>query len=173
MKTQIRLGICSVSRSVQNLRVRIKKPYSTYRDFAEFLSKISRRKLSAIFFFFFFLFFLSTKYVFSRKGCRAAKREKIFFFLGLICILTNCLVTDAKPGKMKYFWYFVKALRKDNRGVATFKDQGKMHADPVDKANIRSTSRFTQKKMTMLKSLSWKDSFIPTCQRSMSARKGF
>ena len=91
---------------------------------------------------------------FRARGVARRNAKKYFFFLGLICILTNCLVTDAKPGKMKYFWYFVKALRKDNRGVATFKDQGKMHADPVDKANIRSTSRFTQKKMTMLKSLS-------------------
>ena len=37
---------------------------------------------------------------------------------------------------MKRFWSFVKSLRKDNSGVAPLKDQGKMHADPVDKANI-------------------------------------
>ena len=37
---------------------------------------------------------------------------------------------------MKRFWSFVKSLRTDTSGVACLKDQGKMHADPVDKANI-------------------------------------
>ena len=44
--------------------------------------------------------------------------------------------TEHQSGKMKRFWSFVKSLRKDNSGVAPLKDQGKMHADPVDKANI-------------------------------------
>ena len=39
-------------------------------------------------------------------------------------------------GKQKLFWSFIKSLKKDNRGIAPIKDRGKMHADPVDKANI-------------------------------------
>ena len=44
--------------------------------------------------------------------------------------------TEHQTGKIKRFWSFVKSLRKDNSGVAPLKDQGKIHADPVDKANI-------------------------------------
>ena len=50
---------------------------------------------------------------------------------------------------MKRFWSFVKSLRKDNSGVAPLKDQGKIHADPVDKANILNwqyESVFTKEK---------------------------
>ncbi|MEW8544204.1 MAG: reverse transcriptase family protein, partial [Candidatus Thiodiazotropha sp.] len=44
--------------------------------------------------------------------------------------------TETQLGKMKRFWSFVKSLKKDNSGVAPLKEQGKMHADPVDKSNI-------------------------------------
>jgi hypothetical protein len=44
--------------------------------------------------------------------------------------------SDEKPNKQKRFWSYVKALRKDNSGVAPLKDSGKMHADPKDKADI-------------------------------------
>ena len=44
--------------------------------------------------------------------------------------------SDEKPNKQKRFWSYVKALRKDNSGVAPLKDRGKMHADPKDKADI-------------------------------------
>ena len=43
---------------------------------------------------------------------------------------------DDRPGKQKRFWSFIKSLKKDNSGIAPLKDRGKMHADPVDKANI-------------------------------------
>ena len=43
---------------------------------------------------------------------------------------------DLNPGKQKRFWSFIKFLRKDNCGVAPLKENGKMHADPKDKANI-------------------------------------
>ena len=57
--------------------------------------------------------------------------------------------TEHQTGKMKRFWSFVKSLRKDNSGVAPLKDQGKIHADPVDKANILNRqyeSVFTEEK---------------------------
>ena len=57
--------------------------------------------------------------------------------------------TEHQTGKMKRFWSFVKSLRKDNSGVAPLKDQGKIHADPVDKANILNRqyeSVFTKEK---------------------------
>ena len=44
--------------------------------------------------------------------------------------------TEHQSGRMKRFWSFVKSLQKDNSGIAPLKDQGKMHADPVDKANF-------------------------------------
>ena len=43
---------------------------------------------------------------------------------------------DQNPGKQKRFWTFIKSLRKDDCGIAPLKENGKMHADPKDKANI-------------------------------------
>ena len=57
--------------------------------------------------------------------------------------------TEYQTGKMKPFWSFVKSLQKDNSGVTPLKDQGKIHADPVDKANILNRqyeSVFTKEK---------------------------
>ena len=45
----------------------------------------------------------------------------------------NC---EQCPGKRKRFWSYIKSLRKDNSGVAPLKENGKMHADPLDKSNI-------------------------------------
>ena len=44
--------------------------------------------------------------------------------------------TEHQTGKMKSFQSFVKSLLKDNSGVVPLKDQGKMQAGQVDKANI-------------------------------------
>ena len=43
---------------------------------------------------------------------------------------------EQRPGKQKRFWSYIKALQKDNSGVAPLKENGKMHADPLDKSNI-------------------------------------
>ena len=43
---------------------------------------------------------------------------------------------EQRPWKQKRFWSYIKALRKDNSGVAPLKENGKMHADPLDKSNI-------------------------------------
>ena len=43
---------------------------------------------------------------------------------------------DQNPGKQKWFWSFIKSLRKDNCGVAPLKENGKMHSDLKDKAYI-------------------------------------
>ena len=43
---------------------------------------------------------------------------------------------EQRPGKQKRFWSYIKALRKDNSGVAPLKENGKMQADPLDKSNI-------------------------------------
>ena len=43
---------------------------------------------------------------------------------------------EQRHGKQKRFWSYIKALRKDNSGVAPLKENGKMHADPLDKSNI-------------------------------------
>ena len=38
--------------------------------------------------------------------------------------------------KQKRFWSFIKSLRKDTSDVAPLKDNGRLHADPKDKADI-------------------------------------
>ena len=38
--------------------------------------------------------------------------------------------------KQKRFWSFIKSLRKNTSGVAPLKDNGRLHADPKDKADI-------------------------------------
>ena len=38
--------------------------------------------------------------------------------------------------KQKRFWSFIRSLRKDTSGVAPLKDNGRLHADPKDKADI-------------------------------------
>ena len=43
---------------------------------------------------------------------------------------------DQHPSKQKRFFSFIKSLKKDSSGVAPLRDQGKLHSDPVDKANI-------------------------------------
>ena len=43
---------------------------------------------------------------------------------------------EQHPGKQKRFWSYIKALRKDNSGVAPLKENGKIHADPLDKSNV-------------------------------------
>ena len=43
---------------------------------------------------------------------------------------------DENPGKQKRFWSYIKSLRKDTSGVSLLKENGKMHADPKDKADI-------------------------------------
>ena len=39
-------------------------------------------------------------------------------------------------GKKKIFWSYIKAVQKDNSGVATLKENGKMLVDPLDKSKI-------------------------------------
>ena len=54
-------------------------------------------------------------------------------------------------GNRKKIWSYIKALRKDNSGVAPLKENGKMHADPLDKSNILNRqyeSTFTQEDET-------------------------
>ena len=38
--------------------------------------------------------------------------------------------------RQKRFWSYIKSLRKDTGGVAPFKDNGRLHADPKEKADI-------------------------------------
>ena len=40
-----------------------------------------------------------------------------------------------KP-KQKRFWSFIKSLRKDSSGIAPLKENGRLHAEPKDKADI-------------------------------------
>ena len=43
---------------------------------------------------------------------------------------------NERPSKQKKFWNYIKSLRKDNSGIAPLKENGKIYADPIDKANI-------------------------------------
>ncbi|MEW8288815.1 MAG: hypothetical protein AB2697_22780, partial [Candidatus Thiodiazotropha endolucinida] len=38
--------------------------------------------------------------------------------------------------KQKRFWAYIKSPKKDTGGIAPLKDNGRLHADPTDKANI-------------------------------------
>ena len=83
--------------------------------------------------------------------------------------------TEHQTGKMKRFWSFVKSLLKDNSGVAPLKDQGKMQADQVDKANIlnrQCESVFTKetedKETPVLQEI-----LIQKCKISRSVKKVF
>ena len=38
--------------------------------------------------------------------------------------------------KQKRFWSYNKSLQKDTGGISTLKDNGRLHADPKEKANI-------------------------------------
>ena len=42
---------------------------------------------------------------------------------------------DHKP-KQKRFWSYIKSIQKDTGGVASLKENGRLHADPKDKGNI-------------------------------------
>ena len=37
---------------------------------------------------------------------------------------------------MKHFWTYIKHKRSDNCGVSSLKHEGKLHADPIEKANL-------------------------------------
>ena len=43
---------------------------------------------------------------------------------------------SGRPTKNKNFWKYIKAMKKDSSGIAPLKDNGKIHSDPLDKANI-------------------------------------
>ena len=43
---------------------------------------------------------------------------------------------DEKPTKQKRFWNYIKSLRKDNTGISSLKDKGRLFNNPKDKANI-------------------------------------
>ena len=43
---------------------------------------------------------------------------------------------EENPGNQKRFWSYIKSLRKDTSGESPLKENGKMHADPKDKAAI-------------------------------------
>jgi len=55
--------------------------------------------------------------------------------------------SEQDQSKQKRFWNYIKSLKRDSCGVSPLKDHGKLHSDPVDKANILNRqyqSVFTQ-----------------------------
>ena len=53
----------------------------------------------------------------------------------------NCIIDKGDPEqehklKQKRFWSFIKPLRKDSCGIAPLKENGRLHAEPNDKADI-------------------------------------
>ena len=83
-----------------------------------------------------------------KARAQKAERQAYWNYLDLMLDFGD-LETEHQTGKMKRIWSFVKSLRKDNSGVAPLKDQGKIHAEPVDMANIlyrQYESVFTKEK---------------------------
>ena len=51
------------------------------------------------------------------------------------------IIDESEPGqehhpKQKRFWSFIKSMRKDTSGIAPLKENGRLHAEPKDKADI-------------------------------------
>ena len=67
---------------------------------------------------------------------KAERQAYLRHIENLIEIIIGDPEKDQSPGKQKRFWSFIKSLREDNCGVAPLKENGKMHTDPKDKANI-------------------------------------
>ena len=58
---------------------------------------------------------------------------------------------EQQPSKQKRFFSFIKSLKRDSSGIAPLRDQGKLHSDPADKANILNNqyqSQFTEEDKT-------------------------
>ena len=61
------------------------------------------------------------------------------------------LIRGLEEGSTKPFWRYVKSLRRDNSGISPLKQDGKLHNDPKDKAEILNNqfkSVFTQPSAT-------------------------
>ena len=57
------------------------------------------------------------------------------------------LIRGLEEGSTKPFWRYVKSLRRDNSGISPLKQDGKLHNDSKDKAEILNNqfkSVFTQ-----------------------------
>ena len=57
------------------------------------------------------------------------------------------LIRGLEEGSTKPFWRYIKSLRRDNSGISPLKQDGKLHNDPKDKAEILNNqfkSVFTQ-----------------------------
>ena len=57
------------------------------------------------------------------------------------------LIRGLEEGSTKQFWRYVKSLRRDNSGISPLKQDGKLHNDSNDKAEILNNqfkSVFTQ-----------------------------
>ena len=57
------------------------------------------------------------------------------------------LIRGLEEGSTKPFWRYVKSLRRDNSGISPLKQDGKLHNDSKDKAEILNNqfkSLFTQ-----------------------------
>lgn len=70
----------------------------------------------------------------TKTRLQKAERKSYWKFADQI-IDIGSLDQDYQP-KQKRFWSFIKSLRKDTRDIAALKENGKLHADPKDKADI-------------------------------------
>ena len=50
--------------------------------------------------------------------------------------LIDQLIRGLEEGSTKPFWRYVKSLRRDNSEISPLKQDGKLHNDPKDKAEI-------------------------------------
>jgi hypothetical protein len=90
------------------------------------------------------------KYIEAKANAHRLQRKVYWEYVDNLIEIGNP-ESDEKPNKQKRFWSYVNALRKDNSGVIPLKDSEKMHADPIDKADIlnrKYESVFTKEDIT-------------------------
>ena len=73
------------------------------------------------------------QYVKARSEIQKEQRQEYWRYIEGLIDDTQDMDTTTKQKK---FWHYIRSLRKDNCSVSPLKDQGKLHSNPIDKANI-------------------------------------
>ena len=75
------------------------------------------------------------RYLHTKAQAQRQERQAYWKYIeNLIELVDN--EQEQHPSEQKRFFSFIKSLKNDSSGVAPLRDQGKLHSDPVDKANI-------------------------------------
>ena len=70
----------------------------------------------------------------TKARLQKAERQSYWNFVGHI--IDEGEPRQEHPPKQKRFWSFIKPMRKDTSGIAPLKENGRLQAEPKDKADI-------------------------------------